>query len=62
MREKPRYLLKSNRSPFFGIDTIEAEFHFLGKNPFHILLNINLRHFPVAECVSSNSLLQNRAL
>ena len=24
-----------------SIDTIEAEFHFLGKDPFHILLKIN---------------------
>jgi len=45
-----------------SIDTIEAEFHFLGKDPFLILLKINLRHFPAVKCVSSNSSLQNRAL
>jgi len=33
MREIPRLLLQSDRSPFLGIVTIEAEFHFLGKDP-----------------------------
>jgi hypothetical protein len=46
IREIPLYLLQLERSPFFGIETIDAEFHSLGKEPSKILLKIILRHLP----------------
>jgi len=32
------------RSPFLGIETIDAEFHLVGKEPFQNLLKIISRH------------------